>query len=184
MIKIIWEEVNDWRPVKGFEGYYLVSRFGEIYSLYSKRILRPSKTSDGYNQYNLFKNKKRYVYFEHRAVALAFVYNPNPEKYNIVNHIDENKQNNYYKNLEWCDTLYNINYNGNKSSKVIKEKRSKIFYIYDENLNLIKKEKGLKEWCRNNNISAGNACTVLKKNLKRTGNFRKVHGYILSYKEL
>lgn len=176
--------MNDWRPVEGFEGYYLVSRFGEIYSLYSKRILKPSKTSDGYNQYNLFKNKKGCVYFEHRAVALAFVYNPNPEKYNIVNHIDENKQNNYYKNLEWCDTLYNINYNGNKSLKAIKEKRSKIFYIYDENLNLVKKEKGLKEWCRNNGISVGNACTVLKKNLKRTSNFRKVHGYILSYKEL
>lgn len=37
----------------------------------------------------------------HRLVALLFVPNPDPEKYNIVNHLDCNGLNNYYKNLEW-----------------------------------------------------------------------------------
>lgn len=44
----------------------------------------------------------------HRLVAKAFIDNPN--KYEQVNHKDENKLNNNANNLEWCDLNYNINY--------------------------------------------------------------------------
>ena len=39
-------------------------------------------------------------YQVHRLVALTFIPKPSPE-FNVVNHIDRNRQNNYYKNLEW-----------------------------------------------------------------------------------
>lgn len=39
----------------------------------------------------------------HRLVALAWVVNPEPDKFNIVNHKDGNKHNNHHTNLEWCD---------------------------------------------------------------------------------
>lgn len=42
----------------------------------------------------------------HRLVAKAFVNGENEDN-NIVNHIDGNKENNHYSNLEWCSISYN-----------------------------------------------------------------------------
>ena len=44
----------------------------------------------------------------HRIVAKAFFENPN--NYPIINHKDENPQNNCITNLEWCTYKYNCNY--------------------------------------------------------------------------
>jgi hypothetical protein len=40
-------------------------------------------------------------------VGLLFVYNPNPSEYNVINHIDGNKINNNYSNLEWTTICKN-----------------------------------------------------------------------------
>lgn len=72
----------------------------------TKRILskRPDgKNADSYPRANM--NGKEYKI--HRLVAEYFVENPNPKRFNIVNHMDGNKKNNLYTNLEWCDQLHN-----------------------------------------------------------------------------
>ena len=38
---------------------------------------------------------------------MYYVENPNPEEYDIVNHIDGDKMNNHYTNLEWCNISMN-----------------------------------------------------------------------------
>lgn len=43
----------------------------------------------------------------HKAVAETFI--PNPNKYDMVNHIDENRANCHVSNLEWVDAKQNFN---------------------------------------------------------------------------
>ena len=50
-------------------------------------------------------NKRRYIRV-HRLVAKYFIYNKNKD-FNIVNHIDCDKFNNHFTNLEWCNISIN-----------------------------------------------------------------------------
>ena len=106
-----------WKDIKGYEGIYQISNFGEVIRLRSydsrnhlrnSKILKQRTTSDGYLQLGLHKNGKETKYLVHRLVAEAFL--PNPDNLTEVNHIDENKQNNCISNLEWCTHKYNTNY--------------------------------------------------------------------------
>ncbi len=104
--------MEEWRPIKGYEGYYEVSNKGNVRSLdrvisYSDghfqsikgRIMTPNKTKWGYLQIRLSKDsstKRRHI---HDLVAEAYI--PNPENLSEVNHKDHNKLNNLVENLEW-----------------------------------------------------------------------------------
>ena len=46
----------------------------------------------------------------HRLIAKTWT--PNPNKYPIINHKDNNPLNNSVDNLEWCTQSYNIRYAG------------------------------------------------------------------------
>ena len=90
------------RPVKGFEELYLVSNFGRVWSLISKRFLAPRPLPVGYLRVQI-KGKDYYI---HRLVAEAFL--PNKDNLPMVNHKDFNKSNNNLNNLEWCTASHNI----------------------------------------------------------------------------
>ena len=96
-----------WRPIPGFE-YYSVSNIGRVKNPFGK-VLKPSSNYKGYLIVNLsseyIKHKQMFV---HRAVALAFI--PNPDNLPQVNHINHNKSDNNVENLEWCTNLYNQRY--------------------------------------------------------------------------
>jgi hypothetical protein len=94
---------------------YLVSNLGRIKSLgkewsnnintrikTKERILKQHKMKSGYLSISL-SNKKLYTI--HRLVALCFLGKNENKKY--VNHIDGNKENNMYSNLEWCTIAEN-----------------------------------------------------------------------------
>lgn len=90
-----------YKDIKGFEGKYQVSNFGNVKSLnYNntkhEKILTPIKHHLGYLIVHLGKNKIKMI---HTLVASEFI--PNPDSKRFVNHIDGNKQNNNVKNLEW-----------------------------------------------------------------------------------
>lgn len=46
--------------------------------------------------------------YVHRMVAKAFCHNPDPETHTQVNHIDGDKSNNHYTNLEWVTQSQNM----------------------------------------------------------------------------
>ena len=60
----------------------------------------------------------------HRLVALAFVKNPRPDIFNLVDHINHDKANNHFTNLRWLDTELNAA-NRKDSKNVIYVKRMK-----------------------------------------------------------
>lgn len=89
---------DDWTIIKDFPDY-MVSKFGQVYSMRTYKTLKPLKSIDGYVCYALTKNKKRYNVNIQKLVAEAFI--PNPESKTIVIHIDGDKNNNVWTNLKW-----------------------------------------------------------------------------------
>lgn len=107
------------KDIKGYEGLYKISNYGDVWTVGDgnrrARKLKPS-VSEGYFTVNLYKNKKAKSFRVHRLVAEAFI--PNIENKRTVNHIDENKLNNYVGNLEWATDKENANHGSrtNRSS--------------------------------------------------------------------
>lgn len=80
-------------------------------------VMKPYKAKIGYQMVVLINNGIRNYQYVHRLVAEAFL--PNPSNYPLVNHKDENKENNNVENLEWCSPSYNTSYNGAAKKRTI-----------------------------------------------------------------
>jgi hypothetical protein len=92
-----------WKPIPDYENDYLVSNYGNIKSLRSKKLLKPNKIHN-YLHVHLYKEKKKKLFKIHRLVLYVFV----GIKSNEVNHIDGNKQNNKLMNLEFSTRSKNM----------------------------------------------------------------------------
>lgn len=110
--------VEIWKDVPDYEGIYQVSNFGRLKKLYrewmtgagnrqkrhSDEKIVPShfsgqKNKGGYNHHWFIKNGIAKDIKIARLVGLLFV--QNPENKPFINHIDGNKRNDHYLNLEW-----------------------------------------------------------------------------------
>lgn len=118
-------EKEIWKDIKGYEGLYQISNFGRVKSL--ARIIQRDRSRWGtpapfkikekilhntvvheYLYVILCKDGSHKRYAVHRLVAQHFL--SNPDNLPQVNHKDENPANNDYRNLEWCDGKYNLEY--------------------------------------------------------------------------
>lgn len=122
-----------WKPISGYEEKYMVSNLGRVKSLkdsygnYREKILKPGKVGSGYLVVRLYQNGKGKIVLVHRLVAETFL--SNLSELPQVNHIDENKENNCVKNLEWCTSKYNTQYS--KAKKIGCYKNGKLIKIYN-----------------------------------------------------
>lgn len=108
-----------WRPILGiksglYDGYYEVSNLGRVKML--PRLLNHSKgmrvskekivtgsNSHGYKIVSFKKDGIKAVVAVHVLVARAFIENPCPDRFKIVNHLNSDRADNKVENLEWCD---------------------------------------------------------------------------------
>lgn len=77
---------------------YLACDNGLIYSIRKKDFLKSRIDKNGYFKVILYNKNGGKEFRTHRLIAEAFISNPN--NLPIVNHKDENKQNNKIGNLE------------------------------------------------------------------------------------
>lgn len=93
-------ENESWKDVEGYCGRYQISNCGRVWNTATQKMMKPQLKKSGYLQINLMKpNKKLVSERVHRLVALHFC--TKPEGCNVVNHLDCNKTNNHFSNLEW-----------------------------------------------------------------------------------
>jgi hypothetical protein len=117
--------VEEWKDIEGFEGQYSISSFGRIFS-HSRVIQYRNRTIEGkikptplainkqYAMVCLWKNGKQTAFTVHSLVASHFILQKKEQ--NVVNHLDENKTNNFYKNLEWTTQRGNVVYSKKKTN--------------------------------------------------------------------
>lgn len=97
-----------WKDVPGFEDLYKVSDLGLVISKRTGKLVTGDTNNAGYYRVTFYKGDGTHKrVFRHRLVAELFVDNPNPEKFNIVNHKNHAKEDCCARNLEWCDFEYN-----------------------------------------------------------------------------
>lgn len=127
----MYEEV--WADLLGFEGLYEVSNCGSVRSVdrvvhhtdgkithHKQRYLKSTHNKKGYEEVYPSKGSKKKSVKVHRAVCEAFW--PNPTNLPEVNHKNENKTDNFFDNLEWCTTAYNVDYSQSHSCKLLSPK--------------------------------------------------------------
>ena len=99
--------IEEWRPIKGYEGLYEVSNMGNIKSIRRRKLLKPCYNDDGYLLVVLCKDCQRKTVMIHRLVALHFIdgYFEGAE----VDHINTIRDDNRVENLRFVTREENIN---------------------------------------------------------------------------
>lgn len=103
------EIIEQWVPISGYNGKYQISTFGRVASFCRDKTgsimnLRPNHKGYLRAELSVSTVLKKSI-FVHKLVATHFI--PNPENKPQVNHIDTNKLNNFFFNLEWMTNAEN-----------------------------------------------------------------------------
>lgn len=99
---------EEWRYIDGYEGRYMVSNMGRIWSVHRQQLRKPVVKRDGRLEVSFITNNKPKHFLINRLVALAFVEGYAPGL--VVNHINEDVTDNRAVNLEWCNQDYNLHF--------------------------------------------------------------------------
>lgn len=95
---------EEWRPVVGYEDYFLVSESGKVFSKRTNKEIKIWINKNGYAQFATKlegRKGKTKVFKIHMIVCEAFN-GPRPNEFQIYAlHWDDNKLNNHYSNLRW-----------------------------------------------------------------------------------
>ena len=126
MIELLEGEV--FLPVVGYEGLYIVSNLGRVYSLprivpltdtkwMTKKgmFMKIYKNPHGYYSLKISKEGKTKLVRNHVLVAQAFI--PNPKGLKAIDHIDGCKDNFKASNLRYCTYRQNVTFSNVTKTK-------------------------------------------------------------------
>jgi len=108
------EQKEIWKDIPGYEGLYQASDLGRIKSFkqkniikdgkktihYSELILKSLKNNSGYDYVHLFKDRKPKSFSIHCLVAMSFLGHIPRGRRIVIDHINNNKNDNRAKNLQ------------------------------------------------------------------------------------
>lgn len=147
---MVVENMEIWKDIKGYKGYYQISNKGRVKSLSRKKhlrnniyyytdeiILKPGVTN-GYQIVVLQKNKIKNTFLVHHLVLKHYVkLKKQNRKNNVCNHINGLKHDNRDKNLEWCSQKENAKH----SCMILKKNIGSDHYKSILNENILRKIK-------------------------------------------
>lgn len=154
-------EEEYWSNLPELGDSYQVSNYGRVRAVarsvkhsdgkvtnHKERVLKQGVNKKGYAVVWPSFNGRKKSLVVHRLVAKACV--PNPLNLPEVNHIDEVKTNNYWHNLEWCDTQYNVDYSQSGEATFLSP-ADEIVYV-----------RNLSKFSRDNGLSNGKLSCLIK----------------------
>ena len=172
---------EDIRPITGSNNHY-VSENGNIYKDFGNDMMLKKSINinpcNGYVYCAIRYENKDISKRVHRLVAQEFV--PNPNNYPVVDHIDNNKSNNSYTNLEWCTISYNIKKAFDdglaKNDKGYDDSQSIPVIMYEKGTNIeVAKYGSIKEAARETGMHASTIARQVRdqKPVRKSHYFRK-----------
>lgn len=109
-------ENEEWKDLPGYEEFYQISNLGRAYSKRTGKLMSIQHRHGKYCSIRVHdKNGIGNTLHIHRAVAELFV--PNPYNLPLVNHKNEDKDDNWSTNLEWTTVAENNNH-GTRNSRI------------------------------------------------------------------
>lgn len=128
MKKIQWKKLNKYPN-------YLISEYGEVKNNKTNKLIKPSINKKGYKRVDLSYNKSILI---HKLVYETFVGEINTNL--VIDHIDGNKLNNHYSNLQQITSKENTR-KGNRCKRIIIrdniQNRTVEFYTFTEMLRYV-----------------------------------------------
>lgn len=91
------DDTKEWKDIKDYEGNYKISEYGDVYSMVTGQMLKPTINLSGYYTVKLIKDKKIKCYAIHRLVYNTFKGLTDDDL--VIDHIDKNRTNNHIDNL-------------------------------------------------------------------------------------
>lgn len=94
-----------YKQIKGYEGLYMATNNGYIWSIDRSIFLKPVIDDNDYLHVILYKNKIPKNYKIHRLICLTFLENLDNKV--CVDHINRNRSDNRIENLRWATNSEN-----------------------------------------------------------------------------